>query len=319
MTQSFPVPSSQKVQFRFSGHESFPCRYTWLPKAFRTLSRGGTFWTDDDQAMVEMGVGKNMVRAIRFWAQATDISEINSEGNHAPTAFGKALFCTDGLDPYLEDVQTLWLMHWILATRVADPLFAWDFLISRWQLPELSPSEVLRAFDQEARRQDRNLSSATLQQHFDVFLHTYVPTRSRKGDVQEDNLDCPLVELAFLQRVGERRDQRGRMEPVYSFRRESKAEITPQLFLYCLNDFWNKRKSHEMTLTFRDVSSAHGSPGQVFKLPESDLRDRLERLRSDSDELYSYQESAALQVVTRREDKGHDLLRNIYQRELTRA
>ena len=254
-----------------------------------------------------------------FWAQVTDIAESDSDGNHAPTSFARALLATDGFDPYLEDVQTLWLLHWILATRVSDPLFAWDFLINRWQLPEISPSEVLNAFDKEARRQERNLSAATLQQHFDVFLHTYVPTRSRKGEVQEDNLDCPLVELAFLRRIGERRDERGRAEPVYAFRREPKPEVTPQLFLYCLNDFWIKRKRHEQTLTFRDVSSAHGSPGQVFKLPETDLRSRLERLHSDSDGLFSYEESAALQIVTRRKEKEHDFLSAIYQREHAHA
>jgi hypothetical protein len=37
--------------------------------------------------------------------------------------------------------------------------------------------------------EERELSDVTLEQHFDVFLHSYVPTRSRKGDVQEDNLE----------------------------------------------------------------------------------------------------------------------------------
>jgi len=40
--------------------------------------------------------------------------------------------------------------------------------------------------------------------HFTTFLHTYFPTRSKKGEVLEDNLDCPLVELELIQKVGER-------------------------------------------------------------------------------------------------------------------
>jgi hypothetical protein len=290
-----------------------------LPKAFRTLQRADGAWADDERAMVEMGVGKNMVRAIRFWAQVTDLATVDANGSPVATSFARAMFSKDGFDPYLEDVQTLWLIHWILSTRVQDPLFAWDYLINRWHLPELSPDEVLRAFEQEARRQERTLSSTTLQQHFEVFLHTYIPTRSRKGDVQEDNLDCPLVELALVQRVGERRDKGGRMNPVYAFRREPKPGISPQLFLYCLHEFWCKRRIHEKTLTFRDVSSAHGSPGQVFKLPETDLRERLERLGEDSDGLYSYEETAALQQVTKRQDRNHDLLRDIYLMEGARA
>ena len=109
----------------------------------------------------------------------------------------------------------------------------------------------------------------TLEQHFETFLHTYIPTRGRKGEVQEDNLDCPLVELGLLARVGERETDRiaGRREPIYNFNREEKPEITSDLFVYCLNDFWRKRHPNDETLPFREVAHGHGSPGQIFKLP----------------------------------------------------
>src|SRR5262245_2132233 len=52
--------------YRFSGHETFPCRYTWLPKAVARLQAKPTLFADEDDAMVQLGVGKNMARAIRF-------------------------------------------------------------------------------------------------------------------------------------------------------------------------------------------------------------------------------------------------------------
>src|SRR5262249_41341862 len=156
---------------------------------------------------------------------------------------------------------------------------------------------------------DRNLSLVTLEQHFDTFLHTYVPTRGRKGDIQEDNLDCPLVELELIQNVGERRiDASGRREPIYAFRREEKPEITSELFVYCLDDFWRRRHPQEKTLSFREIAVGHGSPGQVFKLPEADIRSRLESIREDSWDLFDYRESASLQQLIRTNDPGSDLL-----------
>jgi hypothetical protein len=304
------------MNYKFSGHETFPCRYAWLPKAYLSLTDDQRIFTDEEEAMVSMGVGKNMVRAIRFWVQATGVAETAREGGYTITDFGRALLDREGFDPFLEDRRTLWLIHWQLSTHVEEPLFAWDFLLNRWPHPELSRTEALRAFDQEAKRLGRKLSSITLEQHFDTFLHTYVPTRSRKGEIQEDNLDCPLVELELIQKVGERDCGNGsRREPIYVFRREPKPEITPGLFVYCLNDFWNKRRSAERTLTFRDVSVAHGSPGQVFKLPEWDVRERLERLENDSDRVFSYQESASLQQVMRMDQPnffGRDFLAAIY-------
>jgi hypothetical protein len=290
-------------QYRFSGHETFPCRYAWLPKAYRALDTDSKALADDESAMVALGVGKNMVRAIRFWVQAAGIAEPAPDGGLAVTELGRRLLADDGFDPFLEDVRTLWLIHWKLSTRVSDPLFAWDYLLNRWQHPDMTRTRVLEAFDREARRIDRKLSPVTLEQHFDTFLHTYLPTRGRKGDIQEDNLDCPLVELNLLMKIGDREsDGSGRREPIYVFRREAKPEITPELFIYCLDDFWHKRKAHERTLTFRDVSVGHGGPGQIFKLPEWDVRERLEGVASASAGAFEYHDSAQTPQVSRPEE-----------------
>jgi len=288
------------MYFRFSGHETFPCRYTWLPKAFRAISSDAKILLDDESAMVELGVGKNMVHAIRFWVQATGVALRSKENGFLLTEFGQKLLGTEGFDPYLEDIQTLWLIHWKLSTHVDEPLFAWDYLLNHWHYPEISRTETLRAFRQEANRLDRTLADITLEQHFDTFLHTYIPTRSSKSAIQEDSLDCPLVELNLIQRIGERKlDGSGKSEAVYAFRREPKPEITPGLFIYCLADFWAARRPNEETLSFREVALAAGSPGQIFKMPEWEIRERLETLEEDSQGTYQYRESAAFERISR--------------------
>lgn len=264
--------------------------------------------------MIGLGVGKNMVRAIRFWMQAALVTEASPEGGYRTTHFGQAVLGKKGYDPFLEDVRTLWLIHWHLSTHVEEPLFAWDYLLNHWPHPEVSRSTVLDAFRKEANRQERSPSDVTLEQHFDIFLHTYVPTRSRKGDIQEDNLDCPLVELELLQQVGERRlDNSGRREAIFAFRREEKPEITSALFAYCLNDFWQKRRKRERTLSFKDAAFGHGSPGQVLRLPEWDVRQRLETISSDTGGYFCYVESAARPLVSRRDEDVPDLLAAIYE------
>jgi Protein of unknown function (DUF4007) len=303
------------MAFRFSGHETFPCRYAWLPKAFKEINSDPLAFADEEDAMIRLGVGKNMVRAIRFWMLETSIAEKRDGRAYRPTTFARAVLGRRGFDPFLEDIRTLWLIHWNLSTHKKDePLFAWDFLLNHWQTPELSRSTVLEAFRKEANKEARPPSDVTLQQHFDTFLHTYFPTRSRKGDIQEDNLDCPLVELELIQLIGERRvDGTGRREAVYAFRREEKPEITPELFAYCLNDFWQQRWSLEKTLPFKEVAFGHGSPGQVFKLPEWNIRQRLEAISSDTDGFFRYAESATRQQVSRSGDGGKELLDAIYQ------
>lgn len=302
------------VQFRFSGHEGFPCRYAWLPKAVRHIETDAHLFSDESRAMVKLGVGKNMVRAIRFWAEVSGMIQFSEKEGWKASELGRLILGHEGFDPYLENIQTLWLIHWKIASRVQEPLFAWHFLLNYWHRSEFSKTEVLGAFSDQANRNGKKLSSATLDQHFSAFLHTYVPTKSHKHEVVEDNLDCPLVELELINCVGERPvRESSRREAIYSFRVEEKPEISPQLFVFCLNDFWLQRRKHEKTLTFRDIAVAEGSPGQLFKLPEHNIRERLERLKSDSDGTFDFRESAALQQVVRRGEYGaYDPLDAIY-------
>ena len=253
--------------YRFSGHETFPFRYSWLPKAFSELTKDRALFSHDERAMVRLGVGKNMVKSIRFWVQVCGIAVPDARGLSI-TDFGRELLAEiDGADPYLEDIRTLWLIHWRIASNVREPLFAWEYMLNQWQHPTVCRGEVLAAFTQESVRMQKELSSITLAQHFDTFLHTYIPTRTSKGEVREENLDSPLVELDLIRRSGEQRSgEVGRLEPVYVFNRESKHSITPQLFAYCINDYWNLRVQKEDSLSFRYVAVNVGSVGQIFKL-----------------------------------------------------
>lgn len=307
------------MSFRFSGHETFACRYAWLPKSAQKVSKDPKILTPgrEDEAMVRLGVGKNMVKSIRFWSETFGIIASDKQG-HVVTDFGRHLLLDEpkkpALDPYLEDIQTLWLLHWKLASNIENPVFAWDFLLSKFQEPELTASSVFEAVRKAVVSIDKDLSEATLEQQFEIFLHSYVPTRGRKGEVREDNLDCPLVELGLLEYIGLRSGKRngGKPEAIYAFRRDPKPEISPMLFAYCVDEFWRLRHPEEKTLSFQLLASGHGSPGQVFKLPEDDLLRRVESLSVDTEGAFDFRESASISSLTRK-DQGKPIpLSEIY-------
>lgn len=289
------------IAYRYSGHDTFQCRYAWLPKAVRMVggpNQQPDLFDDEDNAMVRLGVGKNMVRSISFWAETAGILK-GTASNMAVTEFGRVLLGHEGHDEYLENIQTLWLLHWKIATS-PQPLFAWDFLLNHWHRPDFSRREAIQAFMERTTVLGKNLSENTLETHFDVFLHTYLPTRSRKGLVLEDNLDCPLVELRLLKVSGERvSTDSARREPTYSFRTEEKPDISDELFIFCLDEFWKAKFPNSATLPFREISVAAGSPGQVFKLPERWVRERLDRIQNESRGTFVFDDSASLQQVRR--------------------
>ena len=63
----------------FVGHESFPLRYGWLKKCVDAVAARPDVFAHDD-AMVSLGVGKNMVKAIRHWGLITRVIEVDPEG-----------------------------------------------------------------------------------------------------------------------------------------------------------------------------------------------------------------------------------------------
>jgi hypothetical protein len=304
---------------RFSGHETFACRYAWLAKAYRALLKNPAQFADEDGAMVELGLGKNMVRSLRFWAEVMGLAKPDTGRSLNLTESAHLIFAEDGFDPYLEDVRTLWLLHWSLASRAEGGLFAWRYLLNHWPYPELTRSEALAAFTRESSRLGYSHSAVTLSQHLDIFLHTYHSGRSAAVGI-EDSLDGPLVELSFIQPIGERKGESGRFETVYAFRREAKPEITPALFEYCLADYWARFRPNEETLTLREVAGGICSPGQVFKLPEDDIRTRLETYAADrTRQAFLYQPSAVQGLLSRRKGGARPTISAIYDQELAYA
>jgi Protein of unknown function (DUF4007) len=306
------------IPFRFSGHESFACRYAWLPKAYRAIAANPSIFFDEELAMVELGIGKNMVRSLRFWVDVMGIALPDGLKRHELTEFGHAVFGSEGFDPFLEDKRTLWLLHWNVSSRTSSALFAWHYMVGQWPYPEFTRSEALEAFKRQSAKLGHKHSEVTLAQHLDVFIHTYHTNKSGKVGV-EDSLDGPLVDLSLLIPTGERKGESGRWETVYCFRREAKPEITSFMFEYCILDYWHRASPDEKTLVLRSVASAPCSPGQVFKLTEEDVRSRLEDISQAGTRGFSYQPSAVQGLLTRQVGGTKPTLAKIYEEVLLDA
>lgn len=282
-------------EYRFGGHQSFALRIAWLPKAVAAIEAGLDPLTDPIVGVVELGLGKNMVEALRCWIEAYGVAERAAVGWRL-TPSGAAIFGRGGHDPFLEDTQTLWWLHWTISTRTNARFFAWELLIDRWSEPSFSPSIVVDAFLKEAERTGRRLSPVSARQHFDVWLHSYLPGRSGRG---EESLDSPMTALALVRPSGERDAGGGRREPVYSFDRGPKATLANATFAYALAEWWDSHFAGEETTPLREIAFGQSSPGQVFRLSEHEVRERLLALSADRRSGISLRESLNQHVVQR--------------------
>lgn len=170
-----------KNKYSFSGHETFPFRYTWLPKGVRHLqNQPGLFVADD--ALVTLGVGKNMVKSIRYWCEATEVVEGgDKKGDMRMTELGEKLLGPERWDPYLEDPGTLWLLLWQLV-RNPSRSSTWHLAFTRWSSERFTREQLIDWLSRlVASEQPRTqMTPASLRRDVEVFLRTYTPSKTRR-------------------------------------------------------------------------------------------------------------------------------------------
>lgn len=283
-----------EITYRFSGHQTFPLRIAWIPKAVAEIVQGRDPLTNIDEGISVLGLGKNMVEALRCWIEAFQVAT-KAESQWKLTAIGEKIFHPNkGLDPYLDDTATSWLLHWLICTSIKAPFFAWECLFNRWPSAEFSATSVLDSFRKESDSTPRPVSSVTLKQHWEVFLHSYRPHRGNA----EEHLDCVLSILGLFRESGERINASGRVETVYSFDTGRRSSIPQQLFAFTIHNWWNSAFPHEQTVLLRDLVAGDHSPGRIFRMTENEVLNRIDDLARHG-KMFEIVESANLRQLRR--------------------
>ena len=299
-----------ETAYRFSGHQTFPLRIAWLPKAALQIREGHDPLSEPDEGILRLGLGKNMVEALRCWVEAYQIAE-RTEASWKLTQIGDLVFGSGALDPYLEDSSTPWLLHWLITTNRRSPFWAWECLFNRWSSTEFCASTVLEAFKRQSDQTPKPNSPVTLKQHWEVFLHTYRPPRSDAGD---DNLDSALAVLGLIHPAGERPNASGKWETLYAFDMGPKRTLPQQLFAFFLHDWWNSAFPDEETLPFRAILNSNLSPGRILKIPETELAKRIADLAAKQSGVFQVSESTNLRQLRRvRSSQGTEDLKAAYK------
>ena len=266
------IDSGFPFRKQFSGHESFSLRYPWLKKGYDEIRKdSGAFAADD--AIVRLGVGKNMVQSIRYWCLATRmmVSNGSSHGHVlAPTDLGNLLLSDEGWDPYIEDEGTGWLLHWNLcSTGSSTPTWYWasNFLAST-AFTQTTLVAMLSDWVRELGWDD--VAASTLQRDLECMVHSYCARRIGPKAPLE-SLSCPLQGLGLVD-----------WEANSAFLRwstGSRPSLPVEVFLYALCEYWcTTGGTHRVSLDIQEICFAEGSPGRVFRLDEESVLDYVDQI-----------------------------------------
>lgn len=258
--------SSDKPTDRFSGHESFVCRYGWLPKVFRAVKNEPDLLRNEERATQTLGIGRNMVKSVQFWAEASGVIRSGGDSGHEAGAIGRALFGGHlPWDPHLESLESLWLLHWHLTTK--GGLAAWREVFAEGNLVRFERKQLIAALARRGEGASRLLASSTLEQHAGIFIQSYY--QEERGT--DDTSWCPLQDLKLMKAS---KGEDGRVV----LNTESKAPVglTLRVFGIALSEFVAGSDEGEHSMEFQRLLKDAGSPGQVFRLDDQQLRHFIE-------------------------------------------
>jgi len=290
----------------FGRHETFPLRYSWLTKGFQALWENLKVF-ESPEATVTLGVGKNMVNAIRYWLQAAQIVKKTPKG-FVFTSVGNAIFNegNHGFDPYLEDEATLWLIHWLLVTNPTQAT-AWYWFFSEFHKPEFTGQEASTALLDFAKQNiSAKFSATTVKQDATILLRMYTRSKGNTRTPLEEALDSPLALLGLISQLPGGKS--------YQSRAETRESLPLAVLGYAVTEVMNQMKTQQLPIEdLMYCKGAFSAPGAVFRLTESALLTKLEHLVHLLPGIYEMRETAGIHLLYQLEDvKPLDYLEHHY-------
>lgn len=276
-------------KYTFSGHESFPCKSLWLKKGYDYEVTYRDFNSAD--AVVKLGVGKNMVAAIRYWLKAFGL---NMESQTRWIA--ELLFGGQGEDPYMEDAGTLWLLHYLLVSTGEATLYKWfftDFQRKKKQFKKMDVVSYVKARMLDAGRLTL-FNENTVGKDVSVLLLNYCAPRNVKNNEEYSSL---LIDLNLLRITG--KDE-------YAFNEEGRSHLPLDIFFFTVL----MEKGEDISVTFEDTLKRIGL---IFCMTELEIVCYLKEIAEKYSDIVVYSDIAGVrQLLFTNEVEPDEILRRYY-------
>lgn len=261
---------------RFSGHDTFVVRTFWPKKGYDFINNGGRFGSDD--AVVELGVGKNMVASIHFWMKAFGLID---EKTNELTPIADFLFNDEvGVDRFIEDIGSIWLLHYFLIKTEYSSIYSLIFNELRKERAVFSKKQLAAFIRRKyAELGDSSLNENTIDKDINVFTRLYkkIDFQSVTKDFEEEvsslMIELNLITSSIEEEIKEGTHKREKVEWYY-LHGEERNSLPPAILLFTILDNFKDLKN----IGLKRLEIEHHSPGMVFLLSKDALYKQLKEL-----------------------------------------
>ena len=263
--------------YRFSGHDTFIVRSFWPKKGYDFLNNNGKFSAED--AVVDLGVGKNMVSSIAYWMKALGLVK---EDSNELTDIAHFLLNDKGTDPFLEDIGSIWLLHYYLVKTEYASIYSLIFNELRKERSVFNKNQLISFIKRKySDIDDNSLNQNTIDKDISVFTRLYkkVDYHSLSKDF-EDEISSLMIELELISSSIEDEIKEGGKKPEkvewYYLHGESRSTLPPEMLLFSILDHYEGAKN----IALKRLEIEPNSPGMVFLLNKDSLYQKLKEVEN---------------------------------------
>jgi len=275
------------MAMKFRAHDTFFIRKGWLSKGMRCVhDKPDVFVDRDENPMDVLGIGANMVKALRYWLQTVGVTSEPTHGRRIQefTELGTRIYDNDR---YIEELGTLYLLQYELASKKEDAT-AWHFFFNEFSMSEFTKEDFVEALQKYIKMEDERGDYAlrSLNDDFMCIINTYLPRyKSNTNKVSpENNIDCPFGELGFVDILNKRKKTYRKSVPAANM-------INPWVALAVIV----KNAGDKREISLNELLSAPCNIGRVFNLDSIAMLDVLYRI--EKLEMIKINRTAGLDVI----------------------
>lgn len=279
-------------KYCFSGHESFSCKSLWLKKGYDFIVHEHDF--NAPEAVIHLGVGKNMVSSIRYWLKVCNIYDKGEI-----TYLGHYLFNEEnGKDPYLEDLATLYLLHFNLVFSDQASIYKMFFCDFQRERTRFTKEQFANQIKYKLADEDlkNQFNENTVKKDIDVLIHNYALPRKPQSNEDFSSL---FIDLDLLRITEDGKE--------YYFNLEGKRKVPKEIFFYSLVELKNRDKDN--TLPYDDIRHYIGMP---FCMNDSEIIEMLKTLSTQYSDHITYSDESGIRQLQFTKDISTEKILNDY-------
>lgn len=251
---------AEKKKYRVSGHEKFPLREGWITKALLNVPNDNRLFSGVEGAD-KLGVGANMVKAIRYYMQVFNLVEESSAKGTILTPIGRTILRED---VYLEDIFTLWVLHSNLAKN-KETAAVWHVFFMECRVDEFKEIEMIDLLKRELFKllETDATREGVIKDSIDVLLNMY--SKNKEVNDPEDKNNSPLSTLGLIKKD----------KDTYFNQQPDLRKVSEWVILYEISTMF---QHGEVTKSIDEIADEIGNIYNLSKVTVNGYLDKLENM-----------------------------------------